>query len=285
MAEPKRRSSGRVAPGEIHWASVGDARRLEAALTLRPGSGRWEATADPGYEAVDGQCGGWTAAIVLAAVQNSADAGQVASALTVNFLAPVVPGSTVRIRPRRRGGGESVSHWSADMKPGEGDELLAAALVVLTNRRPTDEHLQAVKPDVPDPEALEEFHPPETIGARIDVRPLEGHPPFGRMDTHSLSWLRERSGRRLDRIQLAFLADQCAPRSWFWSAGPRLSATMSMTVYFHATDDELAAIGDDFVLHEASGTRGVASTADQRVWLWSRSGLLLATSEQLCWYR
>lgn len=207
------------------------------------------------------------------------------SAMTVNFLTPVVPGSTVRIRVRRLGGGRSVSHWSAEVQPVEGDDVLAAAMAVLARRRTTDEHMQAVMPDVPGPEDLEDFHPPDPLGQRSSIRPIEGHPPFGRMDTRSLTWLREMSGRRLDRLQLAFLADQCAPRPFFWSAEPRPSATLSMRVYFHSTDEELAAIGDDYVLHEATGTRGAASTADQRVRLWARSGVLLATSDQLCWYR
>ena len=100
-----------------------------------------------------------------------------------------------------------------------------------------------------------------------------------------MSWVREMSGRPVDHLQLAFLADQCAPRSFFWSQGPRGSATLTMTVYFHATEGELAAVGDGYVLHEATATRGAESTADQQVRLWSRTGLLLATSDQLTWYR
>jgi acyl-CoA thioesterase len=58
-----------------------------------------------------------------------------------------------------------------------------------------------------------------------------------------------------------------------------------MSVYFHADDDELVAVGTDLILNESVGTRGVRSTAGQQSRLWSRSGQLLATTEQLCWYR
>ena len=58
-----------------------------------------------------------------------------------------------------------------------------------------------------------------------------------------------------------------------------------MTIYFHATDDELAAVGNDYVLNEMTGARGHASIADQSLRLWSRSGVLLASSNQLCSYR
>ena len=93
------------------------------------------------------------------------------------------------------------------------------------------------------------------------------------------------SDRRLDHIQLAYLADQYAPRSFFWGVGLRPSATITMSVYFHATDDELAEAGTDYILNEASGTRGSHATSGQQARLWSRTGALLATTEQLAWYR
>jgi hypothetical protein len=89
----------------------------------------------------------------------------------------------------------------------------------------------------------------------------------------------------LDHVQLAYLADQYAPRSFFWGAGMRPSATITLSVYFHATADELAAVGTDYVLNDATGTRGEQSTSGQLARLWSRNGALLATTEQLCWYR
>ena len=59
---------------------------------------------------------------------------------------------------------------------------------------------------------------------------------------------------------------------------------MTMSVYFHATDGELAAIGDAYILNEAFATRGANATSGQ-VRMWSSKGDLLATSEQLCGYR
>ena len=52
-----------------------------------------------------------------------------------------------------------------------------------------------------------------------------------------------------------------------------------------ATADELATVGTDFILNEAVGTRGEQSTSGQQARLWSREGALLATTEQLAWYR
>lgn len=58
-----------------------------------------------------------------------------------------------------------------------------------------------------------------------------------------------------------------------------------MSVYFHATPEELAAAGADYVMVEATGTRGESSTSGQQARLWSRQSALLATTEQLAWYR
>jgi len=241
--------------------------------------------ADPAYEALNGMFGGWTAGVALAAVQAACDTGQTASALTVNYIARVEPGGEIRIRTTRVGGGRSVSHWQVHVHRVADGAVAATAMAAFANRRPTDGHEQVVMPVVPDPDELPEFHPPDPAGERSVIRSVSGHPPFGRGDTRSLAWIREVSGRRVDRVQLAFLADQCAPRAFFWSDGLRPSATLSMTVYFLATDEEIAAVGDDYVLHEAAGSRGVASIADHRSRLWSRSGCLLATTTQICSYR
>jgi acyl-CoA thioesterase len=265
---------------------------LEEALALRPGDGCWHVFADPRYESVNAMFGGWTAAVLLRAVTSSADGHTAPSAITTNFIRPIAPGSAVRIRTRHLGGSRSVGHWVAELGPGsagstgdDADEVFALATVVLGTRRDTDGHTQPAMPPAPDPESLEEFHPPGPQGQRALIRPIDGTPSFGRMDTRSTSWVRETTGREVDRLQLAFLADQFAPRPFFWSEGPRPSATLTMTTYFHATDEEVGAVGDDYVLSEATGSRGAQSTSGQHARLWSRTGVLLATSEQLCWYR
>lgn len=260
--------------------------RLAAALTLTPGDRCWEAFADPRYEALHGMFGGWAAAIALAAVEKDADPEHVVSAVTINYLAAIAPGTTVRVCTRRLAGGRSVSHWFAELRSTEGDRALAVATAVLAKRLPTDGHLQASMPEVPEPEGLAEWDsPPDAAGQRVSVRAVEGQPPFGRMDTRSHVWVRELSGRPVDRLQLAYLSDAAAPRSFFWSDRPRLSATLAMTTYFHATADELATVGDDYVLNEATGTRGSASISDQTLRIWSRAGVLLSTSHQVCLYR
>ena len=260
---------------------------LERALTLnRSSDGIWTARADPNYESANGMFGGWTTAIALRAVCEQADSDATPSAITINFVSKLEPGTDLLIHTRRVGGGRSVSYWQSELTAPGSESALAIASVVLTERRDTDGHLQIAMPAAPEPASLEATHPaPGPHGERTYVRPVHGAPPHDRESTYSSAWVRETSGRAVDHLQLAFLADHREPRSFFWGESPRPSATLALSVYFHATPEELAAVGDDDVLNEAFATRGAQSTSEEHLRLWSRQGALLATSVQMDWYR
>jgi acyl-CoA thioesterase len=261
--------------------SLDDAVRLEPA-----GANRWRAHADPDHESINGMFGGWTSAVLLAGMTASAPSGMRPSALTVNFLSVVAPGSDPVLHVEHLGGSRSIDHWRADLRSGDGEVLLATATAVLTARRPTEAHDQWTRPDAAAPETLDEFHPPGTQGQQTDLRLLSGRPEsYGKGDTRTSAWVRLVSGRPLDHLQLAYLADQFAPRSFYWGVGLRPSATLTMSVYFHATDEELAEVGSSYILNEATGTRGTHATSGQQARVWSPTGPLLATTEQLAWYR
>ena len=252
------------------------------ALELRlDGDGRWLAHADPAHQSITGMFGGWTAGVLLGAVSQSAEGSARPSAMTVNYLGPIPPGDDVVVSAEHLGGGRSIDHWRAEVKAD--GAVLATGLVALANRRASEPHQQLRMPEAPDPAPLERIFAPSPQGLQSDIRQISGELDSG--DTRSLIWVRDASGRPLDHLQLAYLADQYAPRSFYWGGDPGPSATISMSVYFHATDDELAAVGDDYILNEATGTRGEHSTSGQQARLWSRDGTLLATTEQLCWYR
>lgn len=244
--------------------------------------GRWLAHADPDHQSITGMFGGWTTAVALGSVLKSSTSDAVPAALTINFVGSIDPGTDVEIQTAHIGGSRSLEHWSASIRSGE--SLRASALIVLANRRATEPHLQPTAPNVADPSTLERFKAPGPQGEQAEMYPVDEW-VYGSGDTRSLHWLRDANGRPLDHLLLAYLADQYAPRSFFWGVGVRPSATLTMSVYFHATPGELAAVGTDFILNEAIGTRGVESTSGQQARLWSREGSLLATTEQLAWYR
>jgi acyl-CoA thioesterase len=259
---------------------------LQDALALTPdGDDRFRGYADPHYEARVGMFGGWTAALMLNAVAGHADRAGVPCAMTVNYIEPVPASADVVVEVRRLGGTRSVHHWRAELTVPADGRLRAHASLVVAQRRETDEFTQPAMPSAPDPAGLAEFHPPGFVGECIELRLIEGWPAFGRMDTYSTNWVKETSGRAIDYLQLAFLADAYAPRCLFWAEDFRPVSTTTLSVYFTSTDEEIEAVGDDYILTEAIGTRGVAATSGQQARLWSRHGVLLATTEQLAWYR
>ena len=247
--------------------------------------GRITARADPNYEANTGMFGGWTSALLLKAVLDHPDANGSASAMTINFIERIVPGETIILAATRLGGGRSLAHWRCDVQREQDSALLATATVVLANRRETEQAIDAVFPDAPQPNDLPLSHPPGPFGRQVETRVIHGAPPFNRPDMRSLGWTRETSGRAVDAVQLAFLADVYAPRVFHISAAPRPSSTVTLSITYLAGIDELAAVGDDYVLSEVEGTRIEQAQAGSRLRLWSRRGTLLATSEQLCWFR
>jgi acyl-CoA thioesterase len=258
---------------------------LDEALMLRPtDDGHWVAKPDLRYQSLNAVFGGWTAAVALRGVTDSAEGPAAPSAITVNFVNKIQPEAEVLIRVEEVGGSKSIRHWRADLASSSGQPL-AQAMVVLADRHDSDGVTQPTCPTVPDPESLELFHPPGSLGERVIHRPISGYPPFGQQNTSSNAWVRDISGRAVDHTQLTFLSDAVAPRPFFWSVGPRPTATITLSVYFHATDDEMVAIGDDYILMEVEGTRGANSISGQQVRMWSRHADLLATSEQLCWFR
>ena len=259
---------------------------LDASLALESaGEGQWRAVADPTREANTGMFGGWTAALLLKAVLDDPRSEGSASAITVGYVNRVPPGRALTLRSQRLGGGKSLSHWRCELSADGSDGICATASIVLANRRDSDQFTEVKMPEAPAPNTLPLFHPPASFGETMDMRIAAGANPFNQPTTRSLVWERETSGRPLDAVQLTYLSDVGWPRVFALGAGPRPSSTITLSVYIHAADNELAACGDDYILSDMIGTRVEHSTVGSRANLWSRSGALLATTEQLCWFR
>ena len=257
---------------------------LEASLAIkRLGAGLWSSVASPAYEAITGLFGGWTAALMLKSVLADPEAQGSPSAMTVNFISRVPPGSALLLRTALLGGGRSLTHWRCDVLAD--DELLATAVIVLANRKKSDFHTERTMPEAPAPASITPAILPGAFDTHIDVRPTLGDNIFNQTTTRSLNWEREKSGRPMDAVQIAFLSDLGAPRIFFVSDGPRISSTITLSVYFLATSAELASCGNDYILSEMIGTRAEAATVASRKDMWSGDGRLLATTEQLCWFR
>lgn len=257
---------------------------LDDALRLTPvGVGEWRGFADPGFEANTGMFGGWTAALLLNAVLLDERAVGAPLSLSLNYVRRIAPGSEILVRTRCCGGSRSVMTWMSELNIGE--DVMTIATIALGIRRASDGFTECVMPTTADPASVPLFHPPDAFGKNKDVRPMLNFPPFNRDDSRSLDWGRMLSGRPLDYPQLALICDAMAPRIFYRGAGPRPSSTLTLSAYFFATPEELAAVGGDYTLTEAFGTRAESSIVGAGVRVWSRQGALLATSEQLCWFR
>lgn len=254
-------------------------------VALKPtGRNSWSARAHPACEANTGMFGGWTAAAMLKAALSCEDAEGTPAAFTANFVSRVEPGADIVIRAQKLGGGRSLKSWRAEIMNDAG-EFSATASIVTANRRDSDRFLEDAVPAAPAPAAIPLAHPPGNFGTTIDMRPVSGFPPFKCADTRSLAWVRVVSSGALDWTRLVYLADATPPRVFYISDGPRPSSTITMSVYFYATEAELAAVGEDHILSEVAGVRAEGSISGLTMRLWSRHGALLATSEQLCWFR
>ena len=259
---------------------------LETSFSLETlGAGEFRGMADPGYEADNGMFGGWTAALLMRAVVQGAEGQGSVSAINVSYLSRVVPGSLLRLRTQVLGSSKSLSTWRAELFEEGGSVMLATANVVLANRRASVAYTEQKMPEVPPPETVEDVRLPLKFGQRTEIRNVDGPNVFSRASTRSLVWEREMSGRAIDAMQLAYLADIGAPRVFYISSAPRPSATLTLSLYIHATPEELALCGDGYVLSDMVGTRIESSTVGSKANMWSQGGALLATTEQLCWFR
>lgn len=262
---------------------------LDASLLLRAtGPGAWAAHSDPRHEANNGMFGGWTAAILLkSALDDPRANGATPTAMTVNYIDRLPPNCDLDLRVIPAGGGRSLTFWNVDMRIAGQVASIAQASVLLAHRRETIGVSNVAMPSVPAPEEVPpgSGRMPGPHGASMEMRFIEGYPPFDRSDARSTAWVRETSARGVDYLQLAFLADAYPPRIFYAGATPRPTTTVTMSVYFYATTAQLQAVGDDFVLVEAMGTRGESGAMGQQARLWSRAGALLATTEQIHWYR
>jgi len=259
---------------------------LDKSLVLEAvGPGVFTGHADPESQGAAGMFGGWLAALMSKSVLDCSGAEGTVSALTVNFIKSVQAGTVLTLRTLRLGGGRSLGHWRCDLYVDGDNDIAVTAIIVIANRRQSDRHTEVQMPDALAPDTLPVFHPPGPRGKYVDGRIALGDPSRDKGSTRSLMWLREMSQRPLDTLQLVSWCDSLAPRIMFIVEGRRPSPTVTMSLYIYATDEEIAAVGGDFILAEVVGTRIEHSTSGSRSNLWSRAGLLLATSEQLQWFK
>ncbi|MBI1199412.1 MAG: hypothetical protein GC203_16245 [Phenylobacterium sp.] len=258
------------------------------AMTLTAiGPGRWITTAGPEWRNPGGGLwGGYAIGLCVRVLEAEPEAVGEALSLTLTYAAGL-PAGDLDIRTRRLRQGGSIGVWEVELRPAGSEEVGVHAMVTMARRPRTPEFVFATMPGAPAPETLPSPPMPEGMqhfGAQVlERRTLDGFPPTPTGDSRSLAWVRSRRGP-LDKALLGMITDNSAPRAMYALANV-MTTTLSLTVYLHATVEEIAEVGDDFILVECEGRVGGGGASDERSSYWRRDGKLLATSEQLAWYR
>jgi hypothetical protein len=252
--------------------------------------GRWRTTAGPEWANPTGTLwGGYAVGLCVRALEAEPQAVGEALSLTLTYAA-AVPAGELDVRTRRLRQGGSIGVWEVEMLPAGSDLVGVHGVVTMAKRPPTPPYAFLTMPaDAPDPDSL----PTQDLGAMawrpgwaatFDRRFVDGFPPEPGHGSRTLAWVRSQCGP-LDRALLGMLTDMSPPRAFYALGRNVRTTTLSLSAYLYATAEDLAAVGEDFILIECDGSVGAHGASGERSSYWSRDGKLLATSEQLVWYR
>lgn len=235
-----------------------------------------------------GPFGGITSAVMLRAIEAHPDRIGEPLALTVNFAAPIADGDfDITLRAARTN--RTNQHWMVDLS--QDGVVKTTATAVFAIRRESWADTEAHPPTAPAPEQVTTGGMAEVIPwTRLyDMRFAEGRFPGEEAQPSPSStttlWVRDGAGRPVDFPALAALSDIFYPRVFLRRGGFVPSGTISLTTYFHADQQQLDALGDDFVLGTAYANRFTRGYFDQSAQVWTRTGGLLASTHQIVYFK
>lgn len=242
----------------------------------------------PEWANMVGPFGGITTAVIVRAIETHPDRIGEPLALTVNFAAPVADGAfelSLRVVRTNR----TNQHWYVELRQ-EG-EARATATAVFATARDSWADTQARPPGAPPPEGIA----PTGMGHVVrwadlyDMRYVEGPLPGADEGPSGSStttlWARDKAQRPIDYPALAALADVFYPRVFLRRGAVMPAGTISLTTYFLADGHQLDALGGDYVLATAHAHRFSGGYFDQSAQIWSRDGVLLATTHQIVYFK
>jgi acyl-CoA thioesterase len=263
---------------------------FDSATQVTVGDSCWQGRTSEDYWAFVGPFGGVTAATMLRAlIEHPQRAGDPLS-LTVNFCAPIAPGAfdlDIRLVKANR----STQHWSVEMTQGNA-EVTTLATAVFAVRRPSWSHQQS---EFPIGTAFEQTLPYAKLAApwvrQYDFRFVAGEPKLGGRplaapaSAFSKLWIGDRVPRRIDVLSLMSMSDAFFGRVFHARGELMPFGTVSLTTYFHADTEDLAAENITRILAVADAHIFHKSYGDQIGELWSPQGRLLATTHQIAYFK
>ena len=148
---------------------------------------------------------------------------------------------------------------------------------------------------MPDAKPFDKTMPYAKIAApwvkQYDFRFVEGEPRFygspasSPLDAFSKQWIGDHVPRKIDMLSLMSMSDAFFGRVFLARKELIPFGTVSITTYFHAAAEELAAEGITHLLAVADARIFHRSYGDQNGELWSPSGRLLATTTQIAYFK
>ena len=263
---------------------------FDEATRVSAGDSGWIGRTSDDYWAFVGPFGGATAATILRALMDHPERVGDPLSLTVNFCAPIAQGAfdlDVRLIKANR----STQHWSVEMTQ-DGAEVATFATAVFAERRPSWSHQQV---GFPPATPFEQTLPYAKVAApwvrQYDFRFVEGEPNFGGKpqaaptSAFSKLWIGDRIPRKIDALSLMSMSDAFFGRVFHARRELMPFGTVSLTTYFHADAQDLAAEDTSRVLAVADAKIFHKSYGDQAGELWSPGGRLLATTHQIAYFK
>lgn len=240
-----------------------------------------------------GPFGGASAATAMRAVLDRPERIGDPIALTVNFCAPIARGEfTVATKVARTN--RSSQHWSVELSQAGSDEVVLTASIATALRRESWSHQTAALPvSLPPWESVPPLQAQIALSwvAQYELRFVEGLSRRSEMtfdpprSARSVLWMRDAAPRPLDFVSLTAMSDAFFGRIFQVIGRIPPFGTVSMTTYFHASADELAAHGTAPLAALADARVFHRSFGDQSAELYGAGGQLLATAVQLAYYR
>lgn len=243
------------------------------------------------YQNMVGPFGGITAAQLLQAVLEHPDCEGSPVALTINYLGPI-KSEAFEIRPTLLRANRSNQHWRIELV--QGVETQCSAICVLAKRKETWCNEEVLYPEVAGYETLTGM--PEFPGMMAWIKQYEmrficgglfepADSGVGVNSSESILWIADKPSRKLDFTSLTAIADAFFPRLLIKRKKMVPFGTVSLTVHFHVTQEELEGISSTAVLGKATASKFAANYFDQTAELWSEDKRLLVTSSQMVYYK
>src|SRR4051794_13915185 len=220
---------------------------FDDATRVASGDSRWSGHTSDDYWAFVEPFGGVTAATMLRAIIEHPQRSGDPLSLTVNFCAPIEQGAfdlDVRLIKANR----STQHWSVELTQG-GTDVATFATAVFAVRRPSWAHQPAAFPQATPFDAARPY-PTRSLGMswvrQYDFRFLDGEPKIGTpqpapSSAFSKLWIGETNPRPVDMLSLLSMSDAFFGRIFHVRNEFVPFGTVSLTTYFHAAADDVAA--------------------------------------------